>query len=390
MHFRDGGCKHINLLQLQPEKQNSSRMNRLANVEAYRLSSVVDEALESLKFLSCLDNEALNTLSSQDAVFNNQFRAEQRYQKLVDESVRMDRRPKELDGAGIQVRMATKDLCRAIKTKQQLANSANEVLPADGSDRVKILRDVLADLKKIVRVKLCTTVEQEETKNENIAALTMKSKDAQKDVEELEIQLRIERNKKDKNLSRFNDIITKLNAELADLKDKTAAGRKKLQKETEDSRTTNKQSHESRVKEYEERLEKLKEAAANQKKENANAEDQARKTKMKLETEVVNWVKKYDADMNEKQDLIDTLNKKYDTEKAELRKLSEFFAKIDRDKANEDEEHAEAEAERERLRMAMRRIDLACAKIQALVRGVQARVAATKKGKKKGKKGKKK
>ena len=54
----------------------------------------------------------------------------------------------------------------------------------------------------------------------------MKTKDAQKDVEELEIQLRIERNKKEKNLSRFNDIITKLNAELADLKDKTEAEEK--------------------------------------------------------------------------------------------------------------------------------------------------------------------
>ena len=365
-------------------------MNRLANVEAYRLSSVVDEALESLKFLSRLNRESLGTLSSQDPVFNNQFRAEQRYQKLVDESVRMDRRPKELDGAGVQLRMVTKDLCRAIKTKQQLSNSANEVLPQNGSDRVQVLRDVLADLKKIVRVKLCTTVEQEETKNENIAALTMKAKDAQKDVEELEIQLRIERNRKEKNLSRFNDIITKLNAELADLKDKTEAGRKKLNKETEDSQNTNKQMHESHVKEYEERLEKLREAVANQQKEHSSAEDQARKTKLKLETEVVNWVKKYDTDMNEKQELIDTLNKQYDAEKAELRKLSEFFAKIDRDKANEDEENAEAEAERERLRMAMRKVDLACAKIQALVRGVQARVAATKKGKKGKKKGKKK
>ena len=60
--------------------------------------------------------------------------------------------------------------------------------------------------------------------------------------------------------------LTKLNAELADLKDKTEAGRKKLQKETEDSRTTNQQSHESRVKEYEERLEKLREAVSNQQK----------------------------------------------------------------------------------------------------------------------------
>ena len=74
---------------------------------------------------------------------------------------------------------------------------------------------------------MCTTVEQEETKNENIAALTMKAKDAQKDVEELEIQLRIERNRKEKSIS-LQRYITKLNAELADLKDKTEAGRKKL------------------------------------------------------------------------------------------------------------------------------------------------------------------
>ena len=63
---------------------------------------------------------------------------------------------------------------------------------------------------------------------------------------------------------------------------------------------------------------------------------------MKLETEVITWVKNYDNDMNEKQDLIDTLNEKYDAEKADLRRLSEFFAKIDRDKANEDEENADA------------------------------------------------
>ena len=76
---------------------------------------------------------------------------------------------------------------------------------------------------------MCTTVEQEETKNENIAALTMKAKDAQKDVEELEFNFESKGTKR-KNLSRFNDIITKLNAELADLKDKTEAGRRNCRK----------------------------------------------------------------------------------------------------------------------------------------------------------------
>ena len=60
----------------------------------------------------------------------------------------MDRRPKELDGAGVQLRMVTKDLCRAIKTKQQLSNSANKVLPQNGSDRY--VEGRTADLKKLL------------------------------------------------------------------------------------------------------------------------------------------------------------------------------------------------------------------------------------------------
>ena len=362
-------------------------MNRLANVEAYRLSSVVDEALESLRLLSRLNSDAVSKLAHVDGSFNNLHKNEVRYQQLWDESIRMDRRPKELDGAGVAVRGSTKEICRAVKTRQQLSNTVSDHLDgAESSSGIDSIASTLKDLKKIVRVKLCTTVEQEETKNENIAALTMKAKDAQKDVEEFEIQLRIERNKKEKNLSKFNDIITKLNAELGSLKEKTENGRKRLINETEEARATNKKVHEANMDQFEERLKKLTEQVDNKTKENASAEEQARKTKMKLETEVVNWVSKCDAEMNEKQEAIDTLNKQYDIEKDELRRLGDFFAKIDKDQANADEEEAEAEAERERLRVAMRRVDNGAAKIQALVRGVQARVAATKKGKKKGKK----
>ena len=198
-------------------------MNRLANVEAYRLSSVVDEALESLRFLSRLTSDDVSKLAHVDGSFNNQLKSETRFKALFEESIRMDRRPKELDGAGAAVRASTKEICRAIKTRQQLANAVNDQCRAEESDGMANIINTLTDLKKIVRIKLCTTVEQEETKNENIAALTMRAKDAQKDVEEFEIQLRIERNKKEKNLSKFNDIITKLNAELEGLKEKIKA-----------------------------------------------------------------------------------------------------------------------------------------------------------------------
>ena len=106
-------------------------------------------------------------------------KSEFRYQQLQEESVKLDRRPKEPDGAGVAVRVSAKEVCRSVKTRQQLANTVNDHLEdAENSPGIDTIAGTLRDLKKIVRVKLCTTVEQEETKNENIAALTTKAKDA--------------------------------------------------------------------------------------------------------------------------------------------------------------------------------------------------------------------
>ena len=98
---------------------------------------------------------------------------------------------------------------------------------------------------------------------------------------------------------------------------------------------------------------------------------------------------KYDADMGEKQKEIDEIKQEYDQELARLAELTEFFNKVDADKANEAEEEARIEEERMRMRASLDRLAKAAARIQALCRGVLTR-SQKKKGGKKGKKGKKK
>merc|ERR1711865_700962 len=110
-------------------------------------------------------------------------------------------------------------------------------------------------------------------------------------------------------------------------------------------------------------------------KEQTTTEEQLRKKKTKLETEVTNMIAKYDVDITTKQTEMDELNAVYDEELAQLKTLTAFFDKVDADKANENAEETKLEEERQRLRGALGRLDKAAARIQALARGVLSRAA---------------
>lgn len=115
-----------------------------------------------------------------------------------------------------------------------------------------------------------------------------------------------------------------------------------------------------------------------------------RKRKYRIETEVENWIQKYDTDMGERQDEYDALDAIYTEEKKQLSELEERFKTLEKEYLEIVEarriakEKAEA-AERE-LNLKIRAARL----IQALWRAHKARKALKNKKKKgKGKKGKK-
>ena len=366
-------------------------MNRLATVEAYRMCSVVDQALEHLDLLGRMPLHDLSGLSGLDNALELQQAQEHRFNSLHREARRMGASDsKDLSLAGLNVRSSTRELVRIVKGRDdlrqailQFCDQPQQPGPSEGMAQLSVTLD---KLKRLVEKKLCTTVEQQDSRNGYAAELATHARELEKDIEELETQLKEERARTERDLTYHNEIISKLNAELSDIRQKTDATRKKLEKETNTERAANLAAHEKKSKAYEEELTKLEEKIEAQSKEQTTTEETMRKKKTKLETEVTNLVSKYDADMGQKQKDIDDFKAEYDKELARLAELTAFFNKVDEDKANEDAELARIEEERARLRGSLDRLAKAAARIQALCRGVLTRAAA-KKGKKKGKKG---
>ena len=123
--------------------------------------------------------------------------------------------------------------------------------------------------------------------------------------------------------------------------------------------------------------------------EHREGENALRKRKYKIETEVENWIQKFDADMSEKQEEYDAVDAVYMEEKRQLNELEERFRKLEEEyNAIMEERRLEAEkkeaAEREIAAMVRAAIT-----IQSFWRAYKCR-RALKSKKKKGGKGKKK
>ena len=352
------------------------------------MCAVVDQALEHLDLLSRMPDQDLSGLSSLDPSLELQQAQEHRFSSVHREVRRMGATDsKDLSLAGLNVRSSTRELVRIVKSRDdlraQILQYCDTPEQAGPSPSVGHLSSTLDKLKRLVEKKLCTTVEQQDSTNGYAAELATHARELEKDIEELESQLKEERAKTERDLTYNNEIISKLNAELTDIRQKTETTRKKLEKETNAERAANLATHETKVKAAEEEIGKLEEKSETVTKEQTTIEEGLRKKKTKLETEVTNLIAKYDVDVQAKQTSIEELTSEYNVELARLKELTEFFNKVDEDKANEEAEELKLEEERTRLRDALGKRDKAAARVQALCRGVLSRAAAKKGGKKK-------
>ncbi|XP_063059078.1 dynein regulatory complex protein 10 [Engraulis encrasicolus] len=122
---------------------------------------------------------------------------------------------------------------------------------------------------------------------------------------------------------------------------------------------------------------------------NRDVEMTMRKKKYKVETEIENWIQKYDADMGEKQVELEELERVFEEEKEELRELEEHYSVLEEEYLQVMEEQRlalERQEEEERAQEVMGRAAIV---IQAHWRGYCVRKAMKAKAKAKGgKKGK--
>ena len=123
--------------------------------------------------------------------------------------------------------------------------------------------------------------------------------------------------------------------------------------------------------------------------EHVGEEVKLRKRKMKAEMDLKVQLETFDQNMMRVAEEMAEIQKQYDVELSELRKLEEYFAKYDAERVRITEEEKVIEAESQARMAELKTLDHAATKIQCVWRGKDARakLKTTKKGKK-GKKGK--
>ncbi|KAK3728548.1 hypothetical protein QZH41_011628 [Actinostola sp. cb2023] len=189
-------------------------------------------------------------------------------------------------------------------------------------------------------------------------------------------------------ISKRNDMIRRLKNDIYNIETNSDEQNRRIINEASKQEMADvKNSDGKKAKLQQEFIETKKRLEAEQAAHRAN-EFALRKRKYKIETEVENWIQKFDSDMGERQDEFDALDVVYTEEKKQLQELEERFKTLEKEYTTIVEERRiakeKAEAAERELNMKIRAARL----IQAMWRAHKARKLLQKK-KKKGKKGKK-
>eukprot|EP01029_Cantina_marsupialis_P023102 TRINITY_DN570587_c1_g1_i1.p1 TRINITY_DN570587_c1_g1~~TRINITY_DN570587_c1_g1_i1.p1 ORF type:complete len:365 (-),score=91.07 TRINITY_DN570587_c1_g1_i1:237-1331(-) len=364
-------------------------MNKLTHVEASRMATVIDEALEKLSILSYLTPDTINELCEMldpdtIKVLRDFLKIEERFSIVMKSKNDTD-----FEEIEKQLHMTTRNTCRALRDLP--ISQVQRGDPFAGSTK---FINALKELKEVTMAKLSTTVEQEQSKNDFLNDIRANIKQAEQDKQMLLSELRQERSAKEKDLTYHNDIIAKLKAELQDIRQLCALNASNLEKETKQQHDMNVKNHTEKMNSYNEELKRFEDQLKKSIEENDEAERNMKKQKAKLSLELKDTVKKYDTEMGSRREQMKKLQEEYNDELDELRKLECHFERVDRDLAVAAEEQKIIDEIKRREQEKMDRFTNAVSRIQAMYVGNKVRAelaeAKGKKGKKgKGKKGKK-
>ncbi|XP_043924382.1 dynein regulatory complex protein 10 [Protopterus annectens] len=235
----------------------------------------------------------------------------------------------------------------------------------------KLLTNPMEDREKIYYVQSMATRNQ---KNADVIAA-------------LEAEVAAATQDKEHEVAQKNDVIRKLKSNLHHIEKLSEDELQRTNQETEKQQKTLQKTSEGKCTKLQHEVQQLRTQLNNLIVEHRELELVLRKKKFKIETEIENWIQKYDADLGEKQEELEQLDAIYKEEKAQLSELQEQYDVMEQEYKQIMEDRRIAQQKKEEAERELANMTRAAIFIQAFWRGYKVRKML--KGKKKGKKGKK-
>jgi hypothetical protein len=380
-----------------------SGSHKLTNVEAQRIMAILEETYSKLELLSHVpplqlpDEQKLRQELGPEVmqVMLEQAMLEQQYELV---SAPQHEQLLSYDGSQSlpdfetlddELRHSTRVVCRMIREAPAIVERLQLLdTPALSGVMHKFL-STFAELKAQTFQKLSTSVEEEKSKEDWFLEISAREEKASQTLRQLQKEIKGEKAERERRVSTRNETIQKLREELEEIKTGTVNEIKALERDTTAQEEADKLAFQGKESSLQQELTKLHADLVQKKSENRDSEELLRKKKIKNESEVENWITKYDQDMEEKEREITALRAIYEEERKELLRLEEYFNKLmaEREAQLAEERKKAEEVARQQAQQAT--LNKAATMLQKMWRGrIARRELERKKAGSRGKKGK--
>ncbi|KAM3938336.1 dynein regulatory complex protein 10 isoform 1-T2 [Leptodactylus fuscus] len=380
---------------------------KLTSIETQRVLAVLDETIRKLELVSLFQN-AFENLERYSVVFGAELTGELREHKRLQDNLQrhLQRVHNEDDESSLQwekTNMAKRaDLhfgayCQGVQSSVRnilrlfLTNpTACQALRSEGNARdqaSQALIRFLSELRAFLFERLLTSPLEQNERMRYLQEITLRDHKNRGVLTALEEELNSAIVDRDNEITKKNEIIRQLKINLHQLEKFSENQVKRTMQEAENQQKSDCRASEGKTAKLQQDLQQLRSQLNGTIAENREIELNLRKKKYKVETEIENWIQKYDSDMGEKQAELEELETMYEEEKAQLSELKEKLAVLEVEYVQIMEERKQAQLRKEEEERELAKMNHAATLIQAHWKGYQVRqsMKSKKKKKKKGK-----
>ncbi|KAJ3045560.1 hypothetical protein HDV00_009217 [Rhizophlyctis rosea] len=381
--------------------------SKLTNVEAQRIMSVLQDVQKKVQLIGLLPDHMDRRVSSvfggeTVAVITEYRQLEQKYKMLIDMRQNHDKATpmtesfsSDLKETSRSLRAATRTLTRHFASNPT-ALSKLRYLKSTKPPVIGYFESLIQEIKMLVYERLRITVEEEKAKQDQLSGIIAKEQKTSNEVRVLKEELEKAKKERMSEINKKNEAIRRLKGafelkaqdELRDIKHQAEETTKRLEARSKQKEDSDLQQFRDREHALRTEILHLTTLASETTKRNRDEEAQLRKRKFKIESEVENWIHKYDQDMDEKQTELEDITAIYLEEKAQLDELTARHAELQREYEKiMEERRVENEIKKEKEKE-HQRLWAAAVRIQAIFRGFRVRREIAKGKKEKAAKGK--
>ncbi|KAI8815973.1 uncharacterized protein EV422DRAFT_337870 [Fimicolochytrium jonesii] len=370
-----------------PPTNNSTRTttlsSKLTNVEAQRILSVVVETQRKVQLVGLLPDAmdrrmgtvfvgeivgGLTELRQLEAAYTAKLVAAR---AAIQNGAHGAKDP-DLHTLPHAIRSVTRTLVRHF-LQHPTASSKLRYLKSTKTAGVSQFESLLQEVRNLVYERLATTVEDEAEKRERLSGILGKEMRTSNEVKLLREELDKAKKERTAEVNKRNEVIRRLKEELRTIKKQAEDTTKRLESRSKQKEDADVQAFKDKQSHLQTETAALRQHLATLTQQHNEEEANLRKRKFKVESEVENWIHKYDQDMDEKQTELEDITAIYLEEKAQLDELSARHADMKKEYETIMEERKVEDEKRKEREALLRRNVMAATRIQALFKGWKVR-----------------